>query len=55
MMTMIATAATILPIPLREFLGINHKKKRGSIFKTYLGGSTVFEGPLGRGVLPSLV
>ena len=44
--TMTATAAAILPIPLRELLAINRKNKRGSIFKTSQGGSTFFEAPL---------
>jgi len=44
-MTRTAKATAILPIPLREVLGINRKNKRGSIFKTSPGSSTVFEVP----------
>jgi hypothetical protein len=54
MMTMTATAAAILPIPLREVLTINHKNKRGSIFKTYLGGPTRLRGLLRPGFPLSL-
>jgi hypothetical protein len=39
--TTTATTMTILPIPMREVLAINRENKRGSIFKTSQGGTTV--------------
>jgi hypothetical protein len=42
MMTTMATAAAILPIPLREAFVIIPKNKRSSIFKTYQGDPSFF-------------
>jgi hypothetical protein len=46
MRTTTATTMAILPIPIREVFAINRLNRRGSVFKTSQGCSTVFDATL---------